>query len=459
MDWRLPFNRLLPSLATALFSLQVYADIKISVSDVSLPRQQDTRQLTVRFTIDDILPSDVALKDGEENIWARLWVTLPDSDADSRELPLPHYESPVQAREHANEQDSTPNVSHHRDYYFVPVDREVEEEPNINGNTTVYYEIAIRAYEDNLNALYDDSGKLKVRIAYRVWGVDSYGGLLAAITHEFIRIDGVPSVAPKLTGVTALHHRLQVEMQRENVVEFTNSQGKQPVRGVVAYVLAKSTEPVSLVSIAKVFRPVAAGGDTDLPADAECQWLPDCSISCPTPNVYLAYDEVGKIPALSNSTLLSGRSDSIPDLKPGVVYQIMLQHYPDGIARSVCMEAAAIENKTLLELNDLGEAKRHDLHCFIATAAYGSDAVIVKQLRWFRDRFLLPYASGRKLVALYYEHSPALATHISSNALLKVLAQALLLLPLAMVMLLKYPLIALLLLLAMFLCRTKRTVA
>ena len=94
-----------------------------------------------------------------------------------------------------------------------------------------------------------------------------------------------------------------------------------------------------------------------------------------------------------------------------------------------------------MELNGFGVAKRHDLHCFVATAAYGSEAGIVEQLRWFRDKFLLPYASGRKFVALYYEYSPPLAALISDNALLKILAQALLLLPFVLVLLLKYPLV------------------
>ena len=418
------------------------AGIAINVSDTSLPRQQKTAQLTIRFAVDDILPSDVEIKDGEENIWKRLWITLPDSEAKNRDLPLSYHESAVEveAPDPTEEEDDTTEAVHPT-YYYVGISREVEEEPNDNGNVTVYYELAIRAYEEgDLNALYDADGKINVRFAYRLWEVDAYGGALASITHSFARIDGVPSVAPRLEGLTALHHRLQVAMQREAEVEFTNSQGKQAVQGVIAYVLEKSETPVSLAPLAKLFKPVADGGDTEMPAGAECMWLPDCSISCP-PNVYLSYDKVSEIPALSHSTLLSGSSRSIPDLKPNVVYQVMLQYYPDGVARSACMEAEAIENKTLLELNGFGVAKRHDLHCFVATAAYGSEAGIVEQLRWFRDKFLLPYASGRKLVSLYYEYSPSLAALISYNALLKMLAQALLLLPFALVLLLKYPLV------------------
>jgi len=48
--------------------------------------------------------------------------------------------------------------------------------------------------------------------------------------------------------------------------------------------------------------------------------------------------------------------------------------------------------------------------CFIATVAFGSDrAPQVMAFRIFRDRYLLASPLGRRLVAAYYRHSPALA--------------------------------------------------
>ena len=66
--------------------------------------------------------------------------------------------------------------------------------------------------------------------------------------------------------------------------------------------------------------------------------------------------------------------------------------------------------------------------CFIATAAYGSRLhPYVKPLRGFRDSYLLSNAPGRKLIALYYRYSPAVARFIAKHAALKHLTRLLLL--------------------------------
>jgi subtilisin family serine protease len=63
--------------------------------------------------------------------------------------------------------------------------------------------------------------------------------------------------------------------------------------------------------------------------------------------------------------------------------------------------------------------------CFVATAAYGSSlAPEVKVLRRFRDRYLLKWDTGRKVVSYYYRYSPPLAGYISGRPPLRLAARA-----------------------------------
>jgi len=79
--------------------------------------------------------------------------------------------------------------------------------------------------------------------------------------------------------------------------------------------------------------------------------------------------------------------------------------------------------------------------CFIATAAYGSAMhPYVKELRNFRDRYLLTNMSGRLFVTLYYKYSPAIADLIRDRELLKIMVRIILT---PMIMLVAFPYISL----------------
>ncbi len=67
--------------------------------------------------------------------------------------------------------------------------------------------------------------------------------------------------------------------------------------------------------------------------------------------------------------------------------------------------------------------------CFIATAAYGADAIEVSTLRTFRDRNLLVSWPGRAFVAVYEMLSPPLAAVIARSRTLRRMAQTLIVMP------------------------------
>jgi len=72
--------------------------------------------------------------------------------------------------------------------------------------------------------------------------------------------------------------------------------------------------------------------------------------------------------------------------------------------------------------------------CFIATAAYGTEAAAeIDVLRSFRDEVLLESTVGSQLVELYYQTSPPVADFISENSLLRTIVRELVIDPLVSV--------------------------
>lgn len=59
-----------------------------------------------------------------------------------------------------------------------------------------------------------------------------------------------------------------------------------------------------------------------------------------------------------------------------------------------------------------------DKRCFIATAAFGADAIETTILRQFRDEQLMPHCAGRIFVTCYYYISPYLVVFMERYPIL-----------------------------------------
>ena len=444
MDWNLKFlvcPRFCGVLIFFLSAAAARAELAIEIEETLLPRTADFTTLPVTLTIDDVLPSDDEKQEQEEDEWQRLHITLPDSeDAD---LPL-HDAADV------------PDLAgFNRHFWYEAKTRDVHH--NRSGNLTVTWHFVLKARSGHKlsDLLLAAPPVLQLAVSYHHWQGEEYGEALLNHVHAFSRLDGVPAEAPQRAKLTPRHHRLHVDWHVPESVAYSNAQGKFSPAGVLAIVAAASASPIDMSSAAMVFRSAAEGGD--VPHDAECQLLSDCQFECGDgDNIYFDFEKIKNINGLQKSKFLRGGTGVINDLRPGVTYRVLLQYYPDGIERSVCLTAVPVENKTLFELNGGDAAAREDLRCFIATAVWGKSRAVA-ELRWWRDNFMLTNSWGRAITAFYYQHAPPIAALLAEHELLRVSTRILLLVPLTFVLLCKYPLslaVCVVLLMSMALCRS-----
>jgi len=78
-----------------------------------------------------------------------------------------------------------------------------------------------------------------------------------------------------------------------------------------------------------------------------------------------------------------------------------------------CGESAAYSVKCPKCGASFNEKQVKTSGCYLATAVFGYDSFITKQLRVFRDRCLLKFKLGKKFVYWYYEWSPWLIENFS----------------------------------------------
>lgn len=91
--------------------------------------------------------------------------------------------------------------------------------------------------------------------------------------------------------------------------------------------------------------------------------------------------------------------------------------YPD-IIKKADQFARSCKNPAVLK-TFLKNTKSRRGPCFLASAVFAENpyAVELHILREFRDQRLRPYRVGRRLIWLYYRHSPAVAAWVSSSQL------------------------------------------
>ena len=391
------------------------AEITIDIPAIPLPRQETIERLPITIVVHGI--DQLAEQDGEEDLWQRLAISLPESDQPNMIL-APQGEHPD------------------ADYYYQQ--GELTEQQTDNGSITATYTLIIEAKRlaDFAKLLKGKPQSIRVEVSYHRWQGDRYGEAIAVAEQTFLRIDAVPTDAPEGITVSARHHRLHIEWQAIETVTYSDGQ-QRPIAGVV--VIVSRDEAISLTDVAKQFRPAIEGGDRPLPNDNQCQLLPNCQFQC-VDNVYLDGDNLPTISGLSASKVVQGNSAVIHGLEAGTTYNVTLQYYPDGVTRSSCHQGVPIENFTLLELNNEKKAERDDPRCFIATAAYGANELL-EPMYWFRDRILDRYSWGQQFIIFYYQHSPTFAQAIIDNSYLRVIVQLLLFVPLLIIFCLQYPLL------------------
>jgi hypothetical protein len=80
--------------------------------------------------------------------------------------------------------------------------------------------------------------------------------------------------------------------------------------------------------------------------------------------------------------------------------------------------------KPNVDMNCMESSQDKDIHCYVATAAFGNYMQEdVQILRDFRDQFLQTNLLGQKFVETYYEYSPYLAHYIDNNLIAKTISQ------------------------------------
>ena len=116
-------------------------------------------------------------------------------------------------------------------------------------------------------------------------------------------------------------------------------------------------------------------------------------------------------------TLNGATSATISNLKNGVTYTVTVQAIDFALNPGDPSAQASGTPEDQCDFWECYQGKEKGGFCFISTAAYGSyDAGTTQVFRDFRDRVLLKFSAGEKLVLWYYTHGAKPAVWLAQHA-------------------------------------------
>jgi hypothetical protein len=286
------------------------------------------------------------------------------------------------------------------------------------------------------NALATEAGNgtvksVNVKFSYNLGGAENE--ILPQTSNFSIVQDSyVINKAPEFesTALFGSHRSLTINWKVENEVDAlagTTATKKKPAKMLVFLVDSELVTSADDLSASKYSASSTADTPTTCQLNLTSADAQDC-ITC-ADGVYLnEAKREGITYRLENAT--DGKATFV-NLENKRRYFAILQYEPDGVKRSQCVVGIPTANNSMTELNGAGDATVVDFRCFIATAAYGSQAhEELKYFRKFRDEVLLQTSLGKELVDFYYRVSPPAAEFIAANPTLRNVVQSALYVPL-----------------------------
>ena len=162
---------------------------------------------------------------------------------------------------------------------------------------------------------------------------------------------------------------------------------------------------------------------------------PDCVTCTGTGDIYLLTAQSN---ALVQSKLFPIRTglQALNGLNPDKTYTVIYQY--ENSTKRACKQVTPIETYLVSDLeNPDNPPEFGDPRCFVVSATHGKNSSIADTYRWGRDRFLMPFATGRALMDWYYKTSESFATYLTTAPVLRNVLYGALLLPAGGILMLK----------------------